>query len=158
MGRVIGVFGKDIDSEYLKMALLNCIYWNTHLDVDNQLPGESSAYARGTNVNHKLVLQFLCGCVCITFIGNGILLREHLVCLTLSSVLGSVIIITIIEHYFRKYTHFDFVEYINNDTSFYIVIIGVIIICGYQYFAAYYRASAREVKRLGLWYCWSWSS
>ena len=41
MGRVIGVFGKDIDSEYPGMALPNYIHSNTHLDIDNQLPGES---------------------------------------------------------------------------------------------------------------------
>ena len=35
---------------------------------------------------------------------------------------------------------------------FYIVIVAVVVFCGYQYFAAFYRASAREVKRLGLSY------
>ncbi|KAF8802446.1 P-loop containing nucleoside triphosphate hydrolase protein [Phlegmacium glaucopus] len=50
--------------------------------------------------------------------------------LTLSNVLGSVIIIAVIEHYF--------------------LIVAVVSFCGYQYFAAFYRASAREVKRLGL--------
>ena len=52
MGRVIGVFGKDIDSEYLEMSLPNCIHRNTHLDIDNQLPGEFLVYARGMNAMH----------------------------------------------------------------------------------------------------------
>jgi ATP-binding cassette subfamily C (CFTR/MRP) protein 1 len=33
-----------------------------------------------------------------------------------------------------------------------IVIVAVVIGLGYQYFAAFYRASAREVKRLGVYY------
>ncbi|PPR03680.1 hypothetical protein CVT24_007801 [Panaeolus cyanescens] len=75
MGRIIGVFGKDIDI------------------MDNQLP-----------VSLRMLLM------------------------TMSNVLGSVIIITAIEHYF--------------------IIVAFFIALGYQYFAAYYRASAREVKRL----------
>ncbi|KAF9048460.1 ABC protein [Panaeolus papilionaceus] len=75
MGRIIGVFGKDIDN------------------MDNQLP-----------VSLRMLL------------------------LTMSNVLGSVIIITVIEHYF--------------------IVVAFFVALGYQYFAAYYRASAREVKRL----------
>ena len=48
MGRVIGVFGKDIDSEYSEMVLLNRIH--TYLDIDNELSGESLVYARAMNV------------------------------------------------------------------------------------------------------------
>ncbi|KAG6918643.1 hypothetical protein DXG01_012762 [Tephrocybe rancida] len=72
MGRILGVFGKDIDN------------------IDNQLP-----------VSMKLLI------------------------ITLAQVLGSVIIITVVEPYFT---------------------LGISL--GYQYFAAFYRASAREVKRL----------
>ncbi|KAF9484380.1 ABC protein [Pholiota conissans] len=75
MGRIIGIFGKDIDN------------------IDNQLP-----------VSMRMLV------------------------LTISNVLGSVIIITVVEHYF--------------------LIVVVFVFFGYQYFAAFYRASAREVKRL----------
>ncbi|KAF8899910.1 ABC protein [Gymnopilus junonius] len=48
--------------------------------------------------------------------------------LTISNVIGSVVIITVVEHYF--------------------IIVAVVVSLGYQYFASFYRASAREVKRL----------
>ncbi|KAG1770993.1 ABC protein [Suillus occidentalis] len=70
MGRILSIFGKDIDS------------------IDNQLP---------------LVI-------------------------TLSSVMGSIIIVSVLEPYF--------------------VIAVFFIAVGYSYFAAFYRAGAREVKRL----------
>ncbi|KAH7925482.1 ABC protein [Leucogyrophana mollusca] len=75
MGRILSVFGKDIDG------------------IDNQLA-----------------------------------LSMRLLVLTLSSVVGSVVIVTILEHYF--------------------IIAVVFIAFGYGYFAAFYRASAREIKRL----------
>ncbi|CAA7271099.1 unnamed protein product [Cyclocybe aegerita] len=79
MGRIIGVFSKDIDMQQ---------------DIDNQLP-----------VSLRMLI------------------------LMMSNVLGAVVIITVVEHYF--------------------IIVAVFIAIGYQYFAAYYRASALEVKRLG---------
>ncbi|KAK0235808.1 ABC protein [Armillaria nabsnona] len=75
MGRILGIFGKDIDS------------------IDNQLP-----------------------------------MSMRLFVITMSNVMGAVIIITVLEHYF--------------------IIAVVIIAFGYQYFASFYRASAREMKRL----------
>ncbi|KAG6837247.1 hypothetical protein H0H93_012642 [Arthromyces matolae] len=75
MGRVLGVFGKDIDN------------------MDNQLP-ESM----------------------------------RMLIFTLAQLTGSIVIITVVEPYF--------------------IIVAVAISFGYQYFAAFYRASAREVKRL----------
>ena len=166
MGRVIGVFGKDIDSEYLGMAFLKFTHWNTTKILTINFLASLLLCPR--NECYLIIInwlsQFLCGCVCFTFIGNGTQLREHVVCLTLSNVLGSVIIITVIEHYFCKlYIHISIslrilTNLLTNDTSFHKVIVGIVIVCGYQYFAAYYRASAREVKRLGLSCCWSWSS
>ncbi|KAF9234111.1 ABC protein [Melanogaster broomeanus] len=75
MGRILSVFGKDIDS------------------VDNQLA-----------------------------------LSVRLLVLSLGNVLGAIIIVSILEPYF--------------------LIAVVVILTGYSYFAAFYRASAREVKRL----------
>ncbi|KAG0698327.1 ABC protein, partial [Suillus ampliporus] len=75
MGRILSIFGKDIDG------------------VDNQLA-----------------------------------LSMRLLVLTLSSVLGSIIIVAFLEPYF--------------------VIAVFFVLFGYGYFAAFYRASAREVKRL----------
>lgn len=75
MGRILSIFGKDIDS------------------VDNQLPQSM-----------------------------------RLLVLTLASVTGSIIIVSVLEPYF--------------------VIAVFFILMGYFYFAAFYRASAREVKRL----------
>ncbi|PBK75557.1 ABC protein [Armillaria solidipes] len=75
MGRILGIFGKDIDS------------------IDNQLPTSMRLFV-----------------------------------MTMSNVMGAVIIITVLEHYF--------------------IIAVVIIAFGYQYFASFYRASAREMKRL----------
>ncbi|KAI0683200.1 P-loop containing nucleoside triphosphate hydrolase protein, partial [Cerioporus squamosus] len=48
--------------------------------------------------------------------------------LTLANVFGSVVIVTVVEHYF--------------------IIAAVGIAVGYSYFAGFYRASARELKRL----------
>ncbi|KAF8900175.1 ABC protein [Gymnopilus junonius] len=48
--------------------------------------------------------------------------------LTIAIVIGSIVIISIVEHYF--------------------IIVAVFIALGYQYYANYHRASAREVKRL----------
>ncbi|KAG1737506.1 ABC protein [Suillus paluster] len=75
MGRVLSIFGKDIDS------------------VDNQLA-----------------------------------LSMRLLVLTLTSVVGSIIIVAFLEPYF--------------------IIAVFFILMGYSYFAAFYRASAREIKRL----------
>ncbi|KAI0768143.1 ABC protein [Trametes elegans] len=75
MGRILSVFGKDIEN------------------IDNQLP-----------VSMRLFV------------------------LTIANVIGSVIIITVVEHYF--------------------IIAAVAIAVGYNYFAGFYRASARELKRL----------
>ncbi|KAG0700067.1 ABC protein [Suillus ampliporus] len=75
MGRILSVFGKDIDS------------------IDNQLA-----------------------------------LGMKIVVLTLSNVIGSIVIVAFLEPYFLIAVFFIFI--------------------GYSYFAAFYRASAREVKRL----------
>ncbi|KAJ3572547.1 hypothetical protein NP233_g3005 [Leucocoprinus birnbaumii] len=75
VGRIMGIFGKDIDS------------------IDNQLP-----------------------------------ISMRLLVLTISGVVGAIVIITIIENYF--------------------IIVVAVVFFGYQHFQAFYRASAREVKRL----------
>ncbi|KAF7773337.1 hypothetical protein Agabi119p4_5504 [Agaricus bisporus var. burnettii] len=75
LGRIMGIFGKDIDL------------------IDNQLP-----------------------------------ISLRLLTLTFSSVIGAVVIITVMEHYF--------------------IAVVVVVALGYQYFQSYYRAGAREVKRL----------
>ncbi|KAG2055912.1 ABC protein [Suillus hirtellus] len=75
MGRILSIFGKDIDS------------------IDNQLPQSLTS-----------------------------------VIITLSSVMGSIIIISVLEPYF--------------------VIAMFFIVLSYSYFTAFYRAGAREVKRL----------
>ncbi|KXN81322.1 Multidrug resistance-associated protein 1 [Leucoagaricus sp. SymC.cos] len=75
VGRIMGIFGKDIDS------------------IDNQLP-----------------------------------ISMRLLALTLSSVVGAVVTITVVEHYF--------------------IIVVVVVAFGYQHFQSFYRASAREVRRL----------
>ncbi|KAI0833290.1 ABC protein [Trametes gibbosa] len=50
------------------------------------------------------------------------------IALTISNVIGSVVIITVVEHYF--------------------IIAALAIALGYNYFASFYRASARELKRI----------
>ncbi|KAF9022512.1 hypothetical protein BDZ89DRAFT_203913 [Hymenopellis radicata] len=74
-GRIMGIFGKDIDS------------------IDNQLPNSMRLFV-----------------------------------ITLANVLGSVIIITVLEYYF--------------------IIAAFIIAFGYAYFSSFYRSSAREMRRL----------
>ncbi|KIO14750.1 hypothetical protein M404DRAFT_120129 [Pisolithus tinctorius Marx 270] len=74
LGRVLGVFGKDVDSESSLLSILLPVY------------------------------------------------------LTMASILGSVVIVAILEPYF--------------------LIAAVFVGIGYSYFAGFYRASAREVKRL----------
>ncbi|EIW84009.1 ABC protein [Coniophora puteana RWD-64-598 SS2] len=75
MGRIMSIFGKDIDS------------------VDNQLA-----------------------------------LAMRIFILTISSVIGSIVIVTILEYYF--------------------IIAVIVLLFAFQYFAGFYRSSAREVKRL----------
>ncbi|TDL20835.1 ABC protein [Rickenella mellea] len=64
----------------------------------------------------------------IDTIDNQLSISLRLLVLTLAGVFGSFIIITIIEHYF--------------------ILAACMIGVGYSYFAAFYRASAREMKRL----------
>ncbi|KAH9949979.1 P-loop containing nucleoside triphosphate hydrolase protein [Amylocystis lapponica] len=61
-------------------------------------------------------------------IDNQLPVSMRLFALTLANVAGSVIIITVLEHYF--------------------IIAAFAIAFGYSYFAAFYRASARELKRI----------
>nr|CAD98883.1 ABC protein [Phanerodontia chrysosporium] len=61
-------------------------------------------------------------------IDNQLPVSMRLFILTVANVIGSVLIITVLEHYF--------------------LIAAVFIAVGYQYFAAFYRESARELKRL----------
>ncbi|EPS96092.1 hypothetical protein FOMPIDRAFT_101769 [Fomitopsis schrenkii] len=61
-------------------------------------------------------------------IDNQLPVSMRLFILTVSNMVGSVVIITVLEHYFI------------------IAVVG--IACGYSYFAAFYRASARELKRI----------
>lgn len=64
----------------------------------------------------------------------------------MSNVVGAVLIITIVEHYFSKSN--SYLNYLISTPRF-LVIVALVISLGYQYFAAFYRASAREMKRLG---------
>ncbi|EIW57395.1 ABC protein [Trametes versicolor FP-101664 SS1] len=61
-------------------------------------------------------------------IDNQLPVSMRLFALTISNVIGSVIIITVVEHYF--------------------IIAALGIFLGYSYFASFYRASARELKRI----------
>lgn len=69
--------------------------------------------------------------------------------LTISNVVGAVLIITIIEHYFSKSLGPVYTQKVGKMTSFMLVIAAVVIALGYTYFAKFYRSSAREMKRLG---------
>lgn len=66
--------------------------------------------------------------------------------LLVANVIGSVIIISILEPYFREFLFALLFQQCSN--LFALVIAVVVIAFGYQYFASFYRASAREVKRL----------
>ncbi|KAK7690924.1 hypothetical protein QCA50_006027 [Cerrena zonata] len=61
-------------------------------------------------------------------IDNQLPVSMRLLVLTIANVIGSILIITVLEHYF--------------------IIAAAGIFFGYQYFASYYRSSAREIKRL----------
>ncbi|KAH9856552.1 ABC protein [Lenzites betulinus] len=61
-------------------------------------------------------------------IDNQLPVSMRLFALTISNVIGSVVIITVVEHYF--------------------IIAALAIALGYSYFASFYRASARELKRI----------
>jgi hypothetical protein len=56
MGRIIGVFGKDIDSEFfllLSIRLVGCLC--TYIsDIDNQLPGKPSFIECQSNMKYLL--------------------------------------------------------------------------------------------------------
>ncbi|KAJ7204160.1 ABC protein [Mycena pura] len=91
MGRIIGIFGKDIDTidNSLPMSIRMCMFLRIHW------------------MNQLMLLP---------------------VALVFANVLGSVIVITIIEHYFLA--------------------AAVVIMFGFGYFLQFYRASALEMKRL----------
>jgi hypothetical protein len=74
-------------------------------------------------------------------------LTEDSVIITLSSVMGSIIIVSVLEPYFGQYIEIIICE---DKAHTYLVIAVFFIALGYSYFAAFYRAGAREVKRLGL--------
>ncbi|KAI0370390.1 ABC protein [Pilatotrama ljubarskyi] len=61
-------------------------------------------------------------------IDNQLPVSMRLLVLTIANMIGSVLIITVVEHYF--------------------IIAALAIAVGYNYFASFYRASARELKRL----------
>jgi hypothetical protein len=62
--------------------------------------------------------------------------------------LSAVILIAVLEHYFSaRFTSFQEVELIQYIV---VVIAALFVAAGYSYFAAFYRASALEVKRLGI--------
>lgn len=59
-----------------------------------------------------------------------------------------MVIITVLEHYFRERVLLIH-TLTSTELSIILVIAVVFIAVGYQYFAAFYRESARELKRLG---------
>jgi hypothetical protein len=100
MGRILSIFGKDIDSQYLTTLCYAMLTETFHSGVDNQLPRESSVmpwrditYPSSrineiAYVNCRLRLQKLT--------------RDPVV-LTLASVTGSIIIVSVLEPYFGQY-------------------------------------------------------
>lgn len=72
--------------------------------------------------------------------------KQVLVVLTLANVLGAIILITILEHYFSKCPRYMGKEHSNEVVQ---VLAVVLIGFGYSYFFSFYRTSARELKRLG---------
>lgn len=114
LGRMLSVLGKDIDvlgMLTIVHTFLILIFVN-HIAVDNQLSGKRENII----VTSPPLLTVLSEA-----------LRMFVV--IISGVLGSVVVIAIIEHYF--------------------LIAVAFIVVGYLYFAAFYRSSARELKRLG---------
>ncbi|KAJ7164009.1 ABC protein [Mycena crocata] len=94
MGRIIGVFGKDIDT------------------IDNLLSSKLHLFALLDVFIYRFTLP----------------VSLRLFTLVMSNMSSAIILISVLEHYF--------------------IIAAVAIACGYSYFAAFYRASAREMKRL----------
>ncbi|KAL0954603.1 hypothetical protein HGRIS_003563 [Hohenbuehelia grisea] len=64
----------------------------------------------------------------IDTIDNQLAVSMRMFILTMANVVGAVLVITVVQHYF--------------------IIVAVFLSLGYNYFAAFYRASARELKRL----------
>lgn len=145
MGRILSVFGKDIDSKYL----INLCYallkmFNQALIINYHVSCLSPPQV-GILLMHALVsmrLRKLAGRHASLVETN----YEDAVVITLSTVMGSIIIIAVLEPYFGQYI--DVVRW-KNIVDFYLVIAVFFIAIGYSYFAAFYRASAREIKRLG---------
>lgn len=65
----------------------------------------------------------------------------------MANVVGALVLITILEHYFSK--HQPVMDKILTNHAILSVIIAVVLFFGYSYFAQFYRSSARELKRLG---------
>lgn len=101
MGRIINIFGKDIDSA--------CVHSFRASWVNSCYSHRQSLTKYGFNLNicsFKLTLpchQCPCACVCLDFIGKHNPLIFAPVILVLASVVGSVVVITIVEHYFREH-------------------------------------------------------
>jgi hypothetical protein len=143
MGRILSIFGKDIDSQYLTDLYYAMLAETFHPGIDNQLPRESSVTTwwdvtyTWSRINK------------IAYVSRTLRLRrltQDPVVITLSSVMGSIIIVSVLEPYFGQY-----IEIICEDLAHACLVIAVFFIAlGYSYFAAFYRAGAREVKRLGL--------
>ena len=72
------------------------------------------------------------------------------VALTIANVIGAVVIVTVLEHYFRACPSLNSPTQILTTFDLLAVIAAFFIAIGYQYLAAFYRSSARELKRIGM--------
>ena len=78
--------------------------------------------------------------------------NKIVVALTIANVIGAVVIVTVLEHYFRACLSLNFRKQIQITLDTIVVIAAFFIAIGYQYLAAFYRSSARELKRIGMCY------
>lgn len=73
--------------------------------------------------------------------------------MTISNVIGSVILITIFEHYCPSRHLFPLLLVTTLTSRLFhcclaVIIVAVVVLCGYAYFQQYYQKTGRELKRI----------
>ena len=104
-GRILSVFGKDVDS-MLNSSVHNLIYMFLIFSRRYRLSTSRQVPLRALMLNcllfYSVILVSMRLCKYTPILWYRARANNPLVILTIASVLGAVIIITVLEHYFRK--------------------------------------------------------
>jgi len=138
LGRIMGVFGKDFDT------------------VDNILPESLRNVVRPIPFSASVPSSFVA--IFFPFIDSTLLnpaTTSFQQVMTVSNVVGSIILITIFEYYCEsRLSLFDASMDPASDSFslrfsiITVIVAAVVVICGYVYFQRYYQKTGRELKRI----------